>query len=470
MAPPSLRRILPTDTLAAYAAVPLYTENVAQGVEPSQSLPATAEASARTSTRDESSSITNHNLSDIPPIGIEIAGWKIFTRNSSIGDEKRMDLLTLSLENIANDGNNAGEDGIMMLTSPCNSNGTDTRSSRKRRRRLCPPEITFLDAILLLQYNGVKRSENEFVGVRFTAHDALLEWAEAHRFLELKNDDQQQQQQRHHHNHTTNSLSPNGQFRGVSIIRAADAKIWSEKKNKSGVDAPPLATATSMTDDTVPGNSEFYYDWTYSSPYAGTILHRFESSNKEGNDESATTTQVNNREQWQPLTESHIPFHLLQDTTQPILLFDDVYLYEDDLHDNGDVSLNIKVRVMPTCWFVLQRLFVRVDYVCIRCREVRYFCLFDEGSNNSGGGTRILSQNVRVNTIYRNIVWREASWDELGKLGLPMDPAAWREGGGHPAGRGGPQQQLASLLAQLPTVALPDDITQFACYDARGMN
>jgi hypothetical protein len=322
-----------------------------------------------------------------------------------------------------------------------------------------------LDAILLLQYNGVQRSKNEFIGVRFTAHDALLEWAEAHRFLELKNDDQQQ-----HHDHITNSLSPNGQFCGVSIIRAADAKIWSEKKkNKGGVDAPPIATVAAMADDTVPGNSEFYYDWTFSSPYAGTILHRFESSNKEGNYEISTTTQINNREQWQPLTESHIPFHLLQDTTQPILLFDDIFLYEDDLHDNGDVSLNIKVRAMPTCWFVLQRLFVRVDYVCIRCREVRYFCLFDERSNNSGGGTWSASQNVRVNTIYRDIVWREASWDELGKLGLPMDPAAWRESG-HPAGRGGPQQQLASLLPQLPTVTLPDDITQFACYDARGMN
>lgn len=31
----------------------------------------------------------------------------------------------------------------------------------------------------------------------------------------------------------------------------------------------------------------------------------------------------------------------------PILFYDDVTLFEDELHDHGAVQLNVKVRVMP---------------------------------------------------------------------------------------------------------------------------
>ena len=64
---------------------------------------------------------------------------------------------------------------------------------------------------------------------------------------------------------------------------------------------------------------------------------------------------------WRPMWWSRIPFFLLQDNTQPILLYDNMHLYEDDMHNNGDASLNAKIHVMPRFWYVLQRLFVRVD-------------------------------------------------------------------------------------------------------------
>ena len=482
MAPTSLRRILPPDTLAVFGAVPIiydhhpslsshsneYNDGRGEGqvgvATTSQScrLPETSARPPVDSALSTTTATPTTPQNDVPsPNGIEIAGWKIMTSNSSIGDEKRMELLTLLLENTANSELDATTD-----------DDDDCGGRRRRRRRLCPPEITFLDAIILLQYQGQKNDNNVMTGIRFMAQDALLEWAEAHQHLEVQNDDDSQQ--RYDHN-TATSLSSIGhrigEYRGVSIIRTADAKIWSEreKNNKfDGVNAPPRSAAiNSNMIDTLSGKSEFYYDWTFSSPYAGTILHYEHIGNVECNNTTTTIPIINHRNQWQPLTNSHIPFHLLQDTTQPILLFDDIYLYEDDLHDNGDVSMNIKLRVMPTCWFALQRLVVRVDYVRIRCREVRCFCLFEAtGRNNSR------SYSVQENTIYRDIVWKEATWEELGKLGLPMDPAAWRECGGHPvaaasSGGGGPQQ-LASLLARLPTVPLPEDMPQFACYDACG--
>ena len=58
---------------------------------------------------------------------------------------------------------------------------------------------------------------------------------------------------------------------------------------------------------------EFNYDWTYSTPYSG-------SSKNSG---------------WNSIETSGIDISLLTDQTQPIIFFDDVHLYEDDMHDNG---------------------------------------------------------------------------------------------------------------------------------------
>ena len=55
-------------------------------------------------------------------------------------------------------------------------------------------------------------------------------------------------------------------------------------------------------------------------------------------------------------------------------------LYDDELHDFGDMSLSVKLRVMPTCWFALLRCWVRVDSVGLRAVETRFFCKFGGGS------------------------------------------------------------------------------------------
>ena len=411
MAPTSRRRVLPRETLAAsFGAEPLHPHEI------------TCQENEDCSGDGGTSKPSDDN---ILPNGIQIGRWKITTQNSAIGDEKSMEELTVLLEETANDPD------VCMA-----GQGEDTG---RRRRRLCPPEITFLDAIISLQY----RNENISSGlvdddtsevmreILFTARDALLEWAEAHMYLEMEKRE---------------TSSSQDEYRGVTILRTVDAKIWSSKPQT--LDAPVTTTSSS--------SSEFYYDWTFSSPYAGTIrLNKSTGDSLDGG--------INNRRRWQTLSQSHIPFHMLQDTSQPILLYDDIHLYEDDLHDNGDVSLNIKIRVMPKCWYVLQRLFVRVDHVCIKCREVRYFCLFDDsvgsGSNEQG--------DVQVNAIYRDVVWREASWEELGRLSLPTDPAAWREDGnvgGTVSGMPAPPP-LASLLTRLPSVVLPEDLFRFSCFN-----
>lgn len=54
-------------------------------------------------------------------------------------------------------------------------------------------------------------------------------------------------------------------------------------------------------------------------------------------------------------TVSGINMDMLQDKTQPILFFDEIILYQDDLEDCGEVNMTAKIRVMPNCWLILLR-------------------------------------------------------------------------------------------------------------------
>ncbi|GMM29650.1 Tip41 protein [Martiniozyma asiatica (nom. inval.)] len=95
------------------------------------------------------------------------------------------------------------------------------------------------------------------------------------------------------------------------------------------------------------------FDWTYSNEYKGTTL-------------------IGN---WIE-TDNDIPMDkLLQNN--PILFYDDMILYEDELADNGCSLLNVKIRVMNNCLLLLQRLFVRVDDVLVRIYDTRLYVDFE---------------------------------------------------------------------------------------------
>ena len=468
MAPASRRQVLSPETLAAFGASPIYASSTSDNDGDNHSAAAAAAAAGSSSSSQFSKyfAVATTSSAEAPIIGVIIGGWTIRTQNSSIGDEQMMEKLTVFLEEIANDAHhNMNDDDVV-------TNLQSQSAAAARQRRLCPPEITFLDAFISVRHDDGETTTSDdttknnnittLSEIRFTASDALSEWAEAHQSLETQPSGDSEQCA-----HELASLLPSSnqrkECRGVSILRTLDAKVWSNKPK-------PLTDDTARDSDgsaaAAQHSSEFYYDWSFSSPYAGTFL-----TTKSNDDEqySKINKLINNRQQWHPLPQSQIPFHLLQDTSQPILLYDDIHLFEDDLHDNGESSLNIKIRVMPKCWYVLQRLFVRVDYVCVKCREVRYFCLLDSNNDETNvaataggsGGT-----NCKVNTIYRDVMWREASWAELNKMNLPVDPSAWMEHNGSASGGGGGVggnfstgvQPFATLLTKLPVVSTPGDL------------
>jgi hypothetical protein len=330
-------------------------------------------------------------------IGISIAGWEIKSSSSPIGNEVELGDLISHLQSLA-DGDKRHIE--------CTEGGENIKDwSSKTERRLSIPEIVFCDAFVSLRRKEVMKGEEKGdFDINFIARESLGDWAECH-------------------NHLAQNTS--GSHRGVNIIKTADAKLWEEKQKL------PVYFNLPMKGHKNDVSTEFNYDWTFSTPYTGSFIF--------------STLRRRSPIHWQQALTSDMDMKLLTDQTQPILYFDDVNLYEDDMHDNGYTSLRCKLRVMPSCFYVLMTLFVRVDHVMLRVREVRLFCKFNDN-------------DVKVS---RDVCWRECKWEKLVKLGLPSNVGSWRieneeVGGGH----GTVQQRIQEMCKILPQVPLPEDISQ----------
>ncbi|CAH8590359.1 unnamed protein product [Dicrocoelium dendriticum] len=90
------------------------------------------------------------------------------------------------------------------------------------------------------------------------------------------------------------------------------------------------------------------YDWTFTTPYNGSLRGPWSVDNyAEGLDMSLLRRR------------------------DPILFYAETTLFEDELGDNGISMLNIKLRVMETGFFLLQRFFLRVDGGLVRTFDTR---------------------------------------------------------------------------------------------------
>lgn len=98
------------------------------------------------------------------------------------------------------------------------------------------------------------------------------------------------------------------------------------------------------------------FDWSYSTDYKG------------------TTRGIASNGVWRMSKANLHPIRVdLLSRPDPILFFDAVDLYEDELADNGIALLSVKVRVMPERLLVLCRFFLRLDGVIVRIRDTRIY-------------------------------------------------------------------------------------------------
>ncbi|KAF7352425.1 hypothetical protein MVEN_01207000 [Mycena venus] len=132
------------------------------------------------------------------------------------------------------------------------------------------------------------------------------------------------------------------------------------------------------------------YDWTYTTTYAGHPGVWTPPDTNEGSEAGSeagsrpVTPTVQNDEpprpwSWAP-ADANNPLHSipLAELTRPdpILFYAEVPLFEDELHDNGSSHLLVRIRVMPTCIFILARFTLRVDNVLFRTHDTRMYHSF----------------------------------------------------------------------------------------------
>lgn len=130
-------------------------------------------------------------------------------------------------------------------------------------------------------------------------------------------------------------------------VQVSMAEHWNQNRSTS---------ANYLSDTPISSKPTKPFDWTYSTTYAGTV-----------NSPSLA---------FEPSHGDKIPMELLarQDPVlDQIIFYDDVPLFEDELHDNGQSIYNVRVRVMPHSFFILARLFLRVDGVVFRLHDVRVY-------------------------------------------------------------------------------------------------
>lgn len=81
------------------------------------------------------------------------------------------------------------------------------------------------------------------------------------------------------------------------------------------------------------------------------------------------------------------------------------------------MTFEAKIRVMPSCWFVLSKLYLRVDGVLIRCRETRLYHNFaDDLVVASMNGMMVPSPRIHM----------EVCWKELKAIDQDQQWAATR--------------------------------------------
>nr|XP_053644913.1 TIP41-like protein [Cherax quadricarinatus] len=92
------------------------------------------------------------------------------------------------------------------------------------------------------------------------------------------------------------------------------------------------------------------YDWTYTTNFRGTLSGSLKAE--------ASTERID-------LDKLRVQ--------EEIKFYEEIFLYEDELDDNGSTRCVVKVRVMPSGFFVVFRHYLRVDQVIVRVNDTRLY-------------------------------------------------------------------------------------------------
>ncbi|EMR11765.1 hypothetical protein PNEG_00196 [Pneumocystis murina B123] len=204
---------------------------------------------------------------------------------------------------------------------------------------------------------------------------------------------------------------------GKEVIQVSYAKEWVKNRDKSCESIEPSKS----------------YDWTFTTAYRGTIC--YENGNDIADNEIMLIRAVKNKtlatkaekdqdKNIDDVDKVVVPVFVLSDEVipldklkrqDPILFFEEVVLYEDELSDNGMSLLSIKVRVMPERLLLLQRFFMRLDNVMFRIRDTRVYIEFSTG--------KVLREYIEKEAPYHEVLEKISS--QQNDFGIFLTDPAW---------------------------------------------
>ncbi|KAI0770852.1 type 2A phosphatase activator TIP41 [Irpex lacteus] len=135
---------------------------------------------------------------------------------------------------------------------------------------------------------------------------------------------------------------------GDGGVKVGYAEAWMQSRTGPSSQTPMPETVPTKV-----------YDWTYTTTYAG---HNPSSSSSDISWTSANPEEPTHKIPIAELTRR-----------DPIMFYAEIPLFEDELHDNGSSHLLVRIRVMPTCFFILSRWTLRVDNVLFRTFDTRIY-------------------------------------------------------------------------------------------------
>ncbi|KAJ3836444.1 type 2A phosphatase activator TIP41 [Lentinula raphanica] len=150
------------------------------------------------------------------------------------------------------------------------------------------------------------------------------------------------------------------------------------------------------------------YDWTYTTTYCGHSPSHPSSTTITSPPNQWTTADSGDTKHQIPLAELTRP--------DPILFYAEIPLFEDELHDNGSSALLVRIRVMPTCIFILSRFTLRVDGVLFRTYDTRLYSSLEDNPE----GTVIVRETTGWEAPYDTVKNRLPKRDDLTPLTDPL--------------------------------------------------
>jgi TIP41-like family len=345
----------------------------------------------------KSSSKTPSTAGHDTPESLLYKDWEFYSFHCKMLDSKELCKIAAEISSVVG-GKLSSEDHIHVsnhtLRLPAMIFGNDAMSLKFH------PTVTISDSTSGDRSHRAEKSEHgnairnsNVLTLSINAGDALSCWAAQH-------------------SASNESITP------LTIVQVPCAKSWNERSvvpadvaddNHSIVGKDEKATGSACTRN--------LWDWTFTSDYCCTLSETLNANSPSSNLNSESvlltekSTEMNaskiisgraisggspplsrnirkdvithyasdfSNRLWQRSAVSGIDLDLLRMKNVPILFFDEILLYQDDLEDCGDVIFDAKLRVMPSCWFILSRFFVRVDGAIIRIRDTRLFHRFGD--------------------------------------------------------------------------------------------